>query len=121
MKDTDALLERTGETLEYLKIYAQQQVDVVKLEAVEKSAKMVSSLITNLIVGIIGLISFLMLAVTGALLLGRWWENYGLGFLAITILLILIGSILTMFRKQIVTDPIISKFITKVYETDDDN
>lgn len=119
MKDTDALLERTGETIEYIKLYAQQQVDIVKLDAVEKSAKMLSSMVTNLVLGIVALIVLLLLTTAGALFLGQILGNLALGFLIVSLLYIVVGLILYNFRKSFITSPIVSFFISKVYEEED--
>lgn len=116
MKDTDALLERTGETIEYLKLYAQQQVDIAKLDAVEKSSKVVSSMITGLVLGMVGLVVLLFLTIAGALFLGQMLGNSALGFLIVSLIFVVVGVILYSLRKTLITSPVISYFISKIYE-----
>lgn len=116
MKDTDQLLEKTGEAVEYLKIYARQRADMVKLEVVEKSSEIVSSLITNLVVAILAFIGVLLLSLTAALFLGQLWGDYALGFLAITVFYTMICIVLVVFRRQLVTNPVVSHIISLVYE-----
>ena len=118
MKDTDLLLERTGETIEYLKLYAQQQVDIVKLNAVEKSTKVVSSMITSLILGMVGLIVLLFLTIAGALFLGQILENPALGFFIVSLFFIIVGLILYNFRISFIRSSIISYFISEIYDED---
>jgi ABC-type phosphate transport system permease subunit len=119
MKDTEALMERTGETVEYLKLYAQQQVDIVKLDAVEKSAKVISSMITSLVLGVVALVVLLFLAIAGALFLGQILDNTALGFFIGSLIFVLVGALLYGFRKSIITSPIVALFIAKIYEEED--
>lgn len=116
MKDTDALLERTGETIEYLKIYAQQQVDIIKLDTVEKSSKVISSMITGLVLGMMALLVLLFLTVAGALFLGQLLSNFALGFLIVGLIFLVIAVVLYSFRRSIITSPVVSYFIAKIYE-----
>lgn len=118
MKETDSLLEQTGETIEYLKIYAQQQIDIVKLDAVEKSAKLGSSIITALIVSVVGLVAILFLTIAVALFLGQILENPALGFLIVSSLFAIISALSYLFRKSLITSPLVSYFISKIYEED---
>lgn len=119
MKDTDILLERTGETIEYLKLYAQQQVDIIKLDTVEKSAKVLSSLITSFIIGIMMLIVLLLLTIAAALSLGQILSSPALGFLIISLFFIAFSGVLFIFKKTLITSPIISHFISEIYEEED--
>ena len=118
MKDTEALLERTGETIEYIKLYAEQQIDIVKLDAVEKSAKVISSMITSLILGTVALVVLLFLTIAAALFLGQILANPSLGFVLVSLFFVLIGALLYAFRKSIITSPIITLFISEIYEED---
>ena len=116
MKDADALLEQTGETVEYLKIYAQQQVDIVKLEAIEKSAKLGSSFMTAFIVSVMGMIAILLLTISIAFFLGQMLDNTALGFLITSLFYAVMGLLSYFFRKTLITSPLVSYFISKIYE-----
>lgn len=116
MKDTDLLLERTGETIEYLKLYAQQQVDIVKLDAVEKSAKIFSSMITSLVLGMMALIVLLFLTIAAAISLGQMLANPALGFLIVSLFFVALGAALFIFRRALITSPIVSYFISEIYD-----
>jgi len=119
MKDTDVLLEKTGETIEYLKLYAQQQVDIVKLDTVEKSSKLVSTLVTNLVIGSMVLLVLVLLSVTSALFLGQILGNYALGFLIVSFVFVIIAGFIYLFKTKLVTNPTITYFINKVYEDEE--
>lgn len=116
MKNTDEILEQTGETIEYLKIYAKQQIDIVKLDTVAKSAKLGSSIITAFAISIVCMIVILFLTVAGALFLGQILGNHALGFLIVGVIFIIIGVLLFSFKKSLITSPLVSYFIAKVYE-----
>ncbi len=121
MKEADELLENAGETLEYVKLYAQQKADMIKLDVTERSSKILSGVVTNIISAIVGIIVLLFLSVTLALFLGQLWNNWALGFAIVSLLYIIIGLSIYLMRESLITNPIVSFVITKMYETHDEN
>lgn len=115
MKDIDYLMESAGETVAYLQNYVEQKVELVKLEAAEKTATTVSSLLTAFIVLLIIGIAVFTGTIAIALFLGGWLENYALAFLIVTVFYIALAVGAYVFRKTIITNPIVSIVITKMF------
>ena len=116
MKETEQIMERLGETVEYAKLYVEQRKDMLKLDVTEKVSTSAGSVATKLIVGGIALIALLFLSVTAALALGYWWDNFAYGFLAVSVLYIIMAIIVYTARRSIITDPIVASVIKKMYE-----
>lgn len=111
MKATDELLENLGETTEYARNYADKQIAYVQLLVAERTAKVASTLVTVIAVTFIGLLIILMLSFTLGFYLGDVFGSYPLAFLCVTGVYVLIGGAIFLFRRQFVTNPILTLII----------
>lgn len=116
MKDTDTFLENAGETAEYARQYAKLQLDYLRLETAEKLAKGASSLVSTLAVAALGLIALLMLSLSAGFYLGALWGSYAQAFLAIAGFYAFLALLVRLFKKRLLTDPLITSFIRSFFE-----
>lgn len=116
MKDVDYLMESAGETVAYMQNYVEQKVELIKLEAAEKTATTVSSLLTSFVILLLVGIAGLMGTITIALFLGMWFNNYALAFLTVTVFYILLAVLAYTFRETVITNPVVSVVITKMFK-----
>lgn len=115
MKDVDYLMESVGETTAYVQQYIEQKIKLTKLEAAEKSAVMISEVITGITLMLIGSQVILLATITIGLFLGQWLDSYPLAFLILTIFYILVGIITWMMRRSLITNPVVSIVVTKFF------
>ena len=120
MREVDELLERAGETLEYAKIFAEQKGNLVRLDLTERISKIVSVMVTNIVLATLGTIVLMFLSVALALFLGQWLHNAALGFAIVSLLYVAVGALVFVFRHKWIANPIISFVITKMYERHDE-
>lgn len=120
-KEVDELLYKTGETVEYAKQYVDQQKQLVKLEVAEKSAQMISSAVTGLVMAVVGLLVLLFASLALAFFLGDLFDSIALGFLAVTVLYVIIALVVNAMKRSLVTNPVLSAVITKFFDDSDTN
>lgn len=113
---TDRMLEAAGETITYAQTFLKDQKDLFKIEIAERTAKVSSTLLTNIIVGAVLGIVILFISLAAALAIGLWLNNAALGFLAVAGIYLLSLGILFAFKTQWLTKPILSRIIQDFYD-----
>ncbi len=113
---TEELLNTAGETLEYGKIYVEQKMDFYRLETSKRLAKTTSNLVTLAVIAFLVMMVVVFLSIAGGLLLGKLFGSYGLAFLVITGLYLLTVLVIYFFKKEIITNPILSLVIKEMLD-----
>lgn len=84
----------------------QLRIELIKVESVEYLAKLQSSLITTIIVGIVGTMTLFFLSITLALYLSQLLGDAYTGFGIVSIGYVLIGLLTILLRKKIIKRPL---------------
>ena len=100
--------------LEKAQEYTQTTVDLFKLNAVDKSAEVVSSLVSRLAVIITVFISLLIINIGLALWIGKLLGDYYYGFFVIGISYALIAVLLHIFRDEWIKFPVSNSIIKQM-------
>ena len=111
MLDTKDIIASTGETVEYAKILVEQKVEYYQLEFAKRTAKTTANLITGAALSFLVMMILIFLSLALGLLLGKWWGSYALGFIVITGLYLFAAIVIFYFKKQIITNPVLSLII----------
>ncbi|MBK7871938.1 MAG: phage holin family protein [Saprospiraceae bacterium] len=101
-------IRKCGETVEYARQYAHQQIAFYKLELAERLAKSSSALVTSITIAFTVILAMAMLSAAAGLYLGMIWGSYVFAFLFIAGMYFLAAFFLYVFRKQLITNPILS-------------
>ena len=122
-QEVDDLLYKTGETVEYAKQYVDQQKQLIKLDVAEKSAQLISSAVTGVVLGVVGLLILLFASFTFAYFLADAWDNLALGFLSVTLIYVVVALVVNAMKRKWITNPVLSSVITKFFDdsNNDDN
>ena len=115
MKDVDYLMESVGETTAYVQQYIEQKIELTKLEAAEKSALVISELVTSIVLLLVGSLVFFLAVITAGLFLAQWLDSYPLAFLALTLFFSLLGVIIWVFRTKLITNPVVSTVVARFF------
>lgn len=115
-ENNSSLLERAGETFGYLQQHIQKRLELYQLEITEWSVRIISSLTALfLISGFLGLI-----VLFGSLAIGfflsEWLGSQGLAFLILTGFYLLLTIIIFVFRRQLITHPILHLLLKEIQE-----
>jgi hypothetical protein len=96
--------------------YGKTTLELLKLKTLDKSADVVSNLVSWLIVLIFAVLFFLILNIGVALWLGELLGKSYYGFFVVSGFYALLALIFGIFRKQIVKNPVNNSIITQVLE-----
>lgn len=84
-----------------LKEYINNRIEYTKLEVVDSVSNMIATAVFSLLIGMFILLIALIASLAFGYLLGNWFGNIGLGFLALFGLYILILLLIFVLRKNI--------------------
>lgn len=111
MEEGAALIESLAEKAE---AYTKSTVDLFKLKAIDKSAHLVSSVMSALIITIVVLCVTMMVNIGAALWIGELIGSSFCGFFIVAAFYILVAIILGVFRKSILQTPFSNCIITYI-------
>jgi hypothetical protein len=98
--------------------YINLQKDLVKLQIIEKSTNILSNVITYIILAVVGIFALMCLTIGGAMAINELFNNSYVGFLIVAGIYILLGIILYVSRKALITDKI-ADTLTNILINDD--
>jgi len=114
--EPESLLESTGFVYEYLRSFIEVKADQAKLEVVERLSKIASALLRLLIVGTMGLLAGIFALITLAFYIASLTGSLTLGFGIVAGIFLLLGILLHLLRRPLISNPIIEFIIRKIYE-----
>jgi hypothetical protein len=110
----------TGRMFQHAKEYIDVKVDLFKLDAVERNAKLASGLVAAVIIGIIGIFTLLMLSMAAAFWLGSIWGAWYWGFLAVGGGYLVIFVLVYLNRNRWIREPVHDSIVDQYFEKQDD-
>ena len=99
-----------------LKDYLDTRINLLKLKAIDKSSGFASSLLTIIIVAILGIFCLVLINIGLALLIGECLGHYYLGFLIMAAVYILLAIIIYKCRNKWLKNPIASLMIKSLLD-----
>lgn len=102
---------------EKAKSYAEVNVELAKLTAIDKTADVVSSLLARLLVIMVVALFVLFLSISLGLFLGEQLDSPYLGFLAVSGLYLVFALLFHFRRDQIVKVPLTNVIIAKLLKS----
>lgn len=108
MEEQATLLESLVKKIED---YVQTNIEIAKLQAIDKLATFVSHLFAKIIIFVIVLMVFVMINIGVALCIGECMNMSYIGFFIVACFYILLALILHFFRKPLIKDPILNSII----------
>ncbi|MBB4079054.1 putative membrane protein YqjE [Lewinella aquimaris] len=118
MQAKEELLEQLGESYGYVNRLVEKKIEYFKLNLAETSANVISGIITGIVLAVVGLITLLFALVTLGFALADAFDNSVYGFGAVTLILLVIFLIILLLKRSLITDPTVSKVITKFFQHD---
>ena len=96
--------------------YGKTTIELLKLKTLDKSADVVSNMVSWMIVLIFAVLFFLILNIGVALWLGELLGKSYYGFFVVSGFYALLAIVFTLFRKQWIKKPLNNSIITQVLE-----
>ena len=101
--------------------YYELRWELFKLELVESLAQLYTKVFSIFLLWIIVPIFMLFILVALALYLGKLWGAYYLGFLAVGGVVLLIFILILLFKKALITNPLVDALVSAFFEEDTEN
>ncbi len=102
--------------VEKVKDYAETRIDLLRLKAIDKSSSFLSLLIAMIVVILVGLMSFMILSVGLALLLGDLLGKAYYGFFIVAGIYLITGLVLYSTREKLLKSPMANSMIKKLMD-----
>ena len=96
------------------KAYTETSIDLYKLNAIDKTADVVSSLVSRLALGSIIAVFLLFINIGISLYIGQLLQASYLGFIIVSSFYLVLGICLYLFNKTLITKPITNLVIAKL-------
>ncbi|WP_211161637.1 hypothetical protein [Flavobacterium solisilvae] len=106
-KNKDLLIDK-------IEKYTNTSIDLIKLNAVEKSADVLSSLTSNIVIFIIFSMFTLFINIGVSLYIGKILNEHYLGFIIVSTLYLIIGTVVYFKRNKLMKIPLSNMIITKM-------
>jgi hypothetical protein len=107
--------ERAVDVFDYATEYLEARWNLGVLNASEKTAITLSSLVAGVIVGIFGIIVLLFLSLGVAWMIGEKMDNHAAGFFLVGGFYAIVGIILYNIRDKFIKVPLVNAFIKNLY------
>jgi hypothetical protein len=107
--------EQTRPIIDQVKEYAETRFKLLKYEVIERSTSIVADIITDVVIILALVLTFLFASFTLALFLADVLHSYWQGFGCVALLYLLI-AIIIMFAKRSFERPIINAMIRKFFK-----
>ncbi len=116
MNQEEELLETVGEAVEYAKQYTKDQIQLLKLELAERTAKLISTMATSLVIFFILMTAILFMTLSLAFLIGSRLDSNAAGFAIVAGIYVVAGILINIFKKPVLTNPILSVVIRQLFD-----
>ena len=101
--------------IDQLKDYAETQIKLAKYEAIDRSSKFLASFVTDMVVAVVFVLTFLFLSFAMAFILSRWLGSNWAGFSCMAGIYLIIAIIIILLKDK-VQKPLINLFIRKFFQ-----
>lgn len=110
--DTDSLVDEAKE-------YLNTRLAQFKLSFAEKTSRMAALMIAVVMSALVFFLFLVLISVAAAIAIGRWLENYWLGFLLIAAVVLLAGLILWLAKDRLLRIPVMNGLIKIMFDKDE--
>jgi len=100
--------------IDQLKEYAETQIKLAKYDAIDRSSKFLASFITDMVVGVAFVLTFLFLSLAIAFGLSSLFHSYWAGFGCMAGIYLIIAIIIILVKGKI-QQPLINLFVKKFF------
>lgn len=116
MKSSDTIMQSAGEAYGYAKSYIEQQIEYTKLDLAERISIAISTAVSTVVVALLFLMVLGFLSLAGGFFLAQRLGSPGKAFLIISGIYALIAILALLFRRALITNPVLSRIIKIFFE-----
>lgn len=101
--------------------YFEAKIQLYKIGAYEKIAKITALLFSSIIITLLGIFLLLFLSISGGFYFGGLLSNNALGFLIIFGIYLVLFIVIVLFRKKLLEKYIMDKVIEQLFEKEEND
>ena len=101
--------------------YFDARLKLIKLETFEKIAKVTAVLFSSLVVALLGFFLLFFLSMSLGFYLGKVFESMALGFLAVTVLYLILFVLVLIMKKDLLEEFLIERIIGELTKKEGDD
>lgn len=110
--DTESLIDEAKE-------YLNTRLTQLKLSFAEKTSRIAALMIAVVMSALVFFLVLVLISVAGAIAIGKWLENYWLGFLITGGVILLAGFILWFAKDRLLRIPVMNALIKVMFDEDE--
>lgn len=114
------IFARVEELATHLKEYINNRIDAAKLNAAEKTSKIVAGFFARTILVVFVSLFVLFGGVSLAFVLGEWTGRLYLGFLIVACLFLVMGLLVWTLRDKLIRIPMMNSILQQLYNEEKD-
>ena len=107
----ETLKQKGGRLLESMADYVELSLRLFALQSADKSARLASGFLTIVVLTLVFIFSLIMLSIGAAILISFLLHRAWIGFVILGAFYLLVGIILIVVRKKIISTPILNLII----------
>lgn len=119
MTKKEELLEQLGESYGFVEQAVNSRIELAKIKLAEKSAVVTSSIITLVVLGVLLTVVLFCLIIAAGFGLTKLLGSPTLAFLLLAGIFSLMGMVIFVFRKAIITNRVTSFIIQQLFSEDE--
>jgi hypothetical protein len=104
---------------DHLTDYADARINLITLNAVDKISEVASSVVSGVVLGIVGVLMLFFLSISVAWWIGQTQESPALGFACVAGFYLIVGIVVYSLRKRLIQSVVINALIKKIYAESD--
>jgi len=116
MKHIDNLLYALGQMSEYGKEYLRNEKEIIRLGIAGFAARLISKIVSRLMMVVFFIFLLLFASLTLSFVLAKVFDSYVWGFGLVTLLYLLLIFIVVIFRRVLITNPILKLILNDLLE-----
>jgi len=117
----EKIFSKVEELTDNAKEYVNNKIELTKLHLAEKSSSVLSNLMAGIIVTIVFMLFIVFASVALSIILGSCLGKIWLGFLIVSGVYLLLGLIIWFGREKIIRLPIMNTILQQLFKKDDDD
>lgn len=114
--ETESPKDNIEDLLNRVRDYVETQIELFKYKAIDKTADLISSIVSNIIVAITLMLFFLFLNIGLGIWIGSLLGKTYLGFLILAALYLITGLIINSSKNKWVKEPVTTKLIKALFK-----
>jgi predicted transporter len=108
--------KKAEELASHLKEYLNSKIDSVKLDAAEKSSKLLSNFTATIVVALIAFLSVSFISMSVAFGIAKLTGELFLGFLSVGLFYLLCGILLWVYREKFIRMPMMNSILQHLFK-----